>query len=183
MNPNHRFQRLETRGLVRLTTEPDDVYTWEDIKGDTYDPIVNDDIDPAELRRQEQAELQRMQQDGVYGLVGEFNLHGSWHRADSIWGFIGNDWQGSGYDDDIRNATVRALRDAITARCRCCHGTGTTVRAAHHQQRPPSPRNPTTSTRPPAVAAHCASLCESQPDDSDPDLTDNDEAHAGQDPP
>lgn len=45
----------------------------------------------------------RIEAEGVWGLVGEVRCPacGAWEHVDSVGGFVGNDWKGSGYDKEI----------------------------------------------------------------------------------
>jgi hypothetical protein len=55
-------------------------------------------------------EARRCEREGVYGLVGQArDSHGQWHTADGCWGFVGDDWRGSGYDTDIMRAALDLL--------------------------------------------------------------------------
>jgi len=79
--------------------------------GDSFDPEVNSDIDPIELKKQLKAEQRRVKRWGVWGYVafGKCRCCDSWKQLDSIWGFIGNDFIGSGYDDDLMQACLDHL--------------------------------------------------------------------------
>lgn len=58
--------------------------------------------DLAELR-------ERANRDGVCGVCAQFWDGSEWVHVDSVWGFIGNDWRGSGYDIDLMSAALEAL--------------------------------------------------------------------------
>lgn len=109
---------------MRFRVESDDCVSVEDLEGDMFNPEVHTDIDPDQLASERADFVDRINRDGVWGIVGEYNIGRGWEHGDSVWGFVGNDHEGSGYDEDVRNATVSALRDAIRNRCRCCMGTG-----------------------------------------------------------
>lgn len=51
----------------------------------------------------------RIENEGVWGLVGEVKCKccGSWTTTDSVWGFVGDDWKNSGYDDYIIKTTKK----------------------------------------------------------------------------
>lgn len=78
-------------GDTRVRFEPDQDYDFDDLCGDTYNPRVNADIPAAQLAR-ELAQFQRdINQQGVWGVIGEvWNGHG-WQEADSCWGIVGQD--------------------------------------------------------------------------------------------
>jgi len=113
---------------VRLRIVPDsDVeivttlkfWALDNLFGDTYDPEVNTDISPERLECEKQAEIDRINREGVYGIIGEYNCNGVWEHADSVWGFVGDDWKESGYDIDIMAATIEAYYGQTY--CRLCH--------------------------------------------------------------
>lgn len=89
----------------RIKIAPDDFADLDNLFGDTYDPSVNTDIDPAVLAEQKQEEIDRINRDGVWGMIAEYECSccGRWTEADSVWGFIGDDWKGSGYEADLFN--------------------------------------------------------------------------------
>ena len=120
----NRFERLEKLGLVRFRIEPDDYFTVEDLEGDCYNPSVNPDIDPDQLAEERNEFVDRINREGVVGIIGEYRSNNGWEHADSCWGFVGNDYIDSGYDDDIKTNTVDQLRESIHSRCRNCMGTG-----------------------------------------------------------
>lgn len=123
MTPDREYRRLRNKGWraseafraariradfqahqdnVRLSIEPDDCVDLDNIIPDFYTP------------REREAEIKRIDWHGVWGLVGEFldPLTRQWVRADAVWGFVGEDWKDSGYDDDIRASALDAYRDA-----------------------------------------------------------------------
>ncbi len=113
------FQTLESDGLVRLSIEPDECVDLDFLLGETYDPDLNPSINPQRLERERQQEIDRINNEGVWGIVGQYHNGKGWVSVDSVWGFIGDDWKASGYDDDIMKATIDAYR-AQTC-CRLCH--------------------------------------------------------------
>jgi hypothetical protein len=92
-------------GHVRLRIEWDDspyddsyIETWHDLTESQRDKI--------------KADLwSRIERNGVVGVIGEYWNGTEWVHADSCWGFIGDDWQNSGYDTDIMAATLDAYHD------------------------------------------------------------------------
>lgn len=88
-------------GPLRLRLEPehecyDDSYidTWTDVS--------------EEEREGYRADLwERIERDGVWILLGEFWDGREWIVAASCGGFIGDDWDRSGYDSDIMYETIR----------------------------------------------------------------------------
>lgn len=76
----------------------DSDYSFTDLCGDTYCPEVNNDIDPAQLKREKEAFVRRVKKEGVYGCG--LALNGDLIHAFMVWGFVGNDYLGSGYDSE-----------------------------------------------------------------------------------
>ena len=76
-------------GEVQLLIEPDNDPVWHDF---------------------DSAEAKRAEQYGVWGIRGQYRDPATdrWITADSIWGFIGDDWQDSGYDYDVKRVTLDA---------------------------------------------------------------------------
>jgi hypothetical protein len=99
-------------GLVKLEVAEDTSSTMDDLKGETFCPKVNPGIHPDRLKHEEQCFERRVEQDGVSGLVGKYWDGRRWVIADSCWGFVGDDWKDSGYDQDIRAATLAAQAEA-----------------------------------------------------------------------
>jgi hypothetical protein len=124
ISTQRRFERLEKLKLVRFRVVPDTHFDCEDLKGDMFNTTRNTDIDPEVLAQEEKAFEERVYYDGVWGIVTEYSEGGLWTFADSVWGFVGNDWQGSGYDEDLKKSAIIALRDYLHTRCRCCYGKG-----------------------------------------------------------
>jgi len=108
---NARWQALESAGLVEWRVIPDEMadLSW---------------LDQPEFSRQRQSEIDRANRLGCWGIAGHYRTEpgGKWLVGDSVWGFIGDDWQNSGYDPDIKAETISRLVDDLRARCpRCRH--------------------------------------------------------------
>lgn len=93
------------RIVVRSELEPyDDSYidTWDD------SPIV---VDGTRMTREEFREWlwARIERDGVHGIESQFWNGVEWEHADSVWGFVGDDWRDSGYDADLMSAALDEL--------------------------------------------------------------------------
>lgn len=101
------FDLFVVDGLATIEKHEDNFYTFTDHAGDCYCPITNGDIDPKELRRQEKNERARFNRQGCFYIV--LNVLGN--ELDSIGGFVGNDFYGSGYDDDFYSIAWDYLRD------------------------------------------------------------------------
>jgi hypothetical protein len=104
-----RFDALESDDLVRLHLEPEcDMY--DDSYIDTWG------FSEEKVKREKAKIWRRIEREGCWILVGQFRAsdEDAWESADSIGGFIGDDWQDSGYDIDIMHATLDAF-DALYA--------------------------------------------------------------------
>jgi len=105
-------------GIVRITIIADEMSGIEDLEGDMFNPIVNPDIPPARLAAERAALIDRIERDGVWGVIGEYFDGEAWQHGDSCWGFVGEDWKDSGYDTDIMDATLAAMKAATV--CPTC---------------------------------------------------------------
>jgi len=109
-----RWEAAILAGKVQLRVVVDELATFDDVAGDTYRVELHADTVPGgerTIRAEEKRERARVDSEGIWGIVGEYQCPtcGSWVAADSCWGFIGNDWAGSGYDEDIMAATLDAV--------------------------------------------------------------------------
>lgn len=93
-------------GVMRIIMEPDDCSTIDDLAGDTYDPHCNPEIDRQTLADEYGEFIRRVNREGVWGAVLQVNTGTGFEGLDSIWGFIGNDFHGSGYDTDFYRTAV-----------------------------------------------------------------------------
>ncbi len=83
----------------RIGLVPDE-FPYDDSYVDTWN-------ETNEKKAKIKQELQnRIESDGVWGLVAQIKCEacGAWEYIDSIGGFIGMDWQNSGYDDEMLTA-------------------------------------------------------------------------------
>lgn len=76
----------------------DSDYSFTDLCGDTFCPEVNNGIDPAQLKREKEAFRRRVKKEGVYGCG--LALNGVQLFDHTVWGFVGDDYLGSGYDSE-----------------------------------------------------------------------------------
>ncbi len=128
------FDKLENAGLVRFEARPDDSAELDNLLGDVYNPVANPDIKPEKLAAEKQTEIDRINREGVCGIVGEYRVSESeqWENADSVWGFVGDDWKNSGYDTDIMASTIAALKGAVDTVCPHCGRPRNAKRAHKH---------------------------------------------------
>lgn len=85
-------------------------YRWEDMQARGVVALrVLPDNDP-DLSWADEKTLKRAGCDGVWGLVAEYRCSCcySWLVADSVWGFVGDDWRDSGYDTSLMEAAMEA---------------------------------------------------------------------------
>lgn len=84
------FARLQILGFVCFKVEAD---IWAD-----------------ELNKGKHLRL-RYLKEGCYGIITKVfdNKDAMWRIAESIWQFIGRDWEYSGYDTDIKRAAIDML--------------------------------------------------------------------------
>ncbi len=104
------FDAAEYEGLVKVEAVPEfDVYD----EGEMFDPKVNPDISPKRLAREQKELHERIERDGVWILVSYFRTdpEQEWIEVDSVGGFIGEDFEDSGYDVDLKSAAVEALEN------------------------------------------------------------------------
>ena len=94
---------------VRIVAMPDNCLQMDDLKGDCFNPHVNSDINPNRLAREEREFEDRVYREGVWGFRAEYWNGEEWIETDSIWGFVGDDFIGSGYDDDLVESALDSL--------------------------------------------------------------------------
>ena len=103
------FQQLEKDGIAHILQTRDAYFTFSDHAGDMFDPEVNNDIDPEELKTQRRRELARFNRNGVwYHTLMVFGK-----ELDSIGGFVGKDFYGSGYDTDFYATALENIRKQL----------------------------------------------------------------------
>lgn len=102
------FQQFESDGLAAISKESDDYCNIDDLLGDYFNPDVNSDIDPDALEEQKQARMGRINYEGVY--FHQLTVMGE--PEDSICGFVGDDFYGSGYDSDFYSAAYELIEKA-----------------------------------------------------------------------
>ena len=112
------FDVLKYAGRVHLSEEPFACISMEDLKGDRFDPHINCDVNKNVLAKQEREFERRVKQEGVWGAVARVNpgyeMH-SWEDVDSVWGFVGDDFWGSGYEHDLMWAAIDAFARHVGA--------------------------------------------------------------------
>jgi hypothetical protein len=115
---SYKAEPNEDRGPVRLRVIPDEVSSMDDLMGDMFDPSVNDDISPSRLELERRAFEERVSRDGVCGVQAEYWNGEEWVSTDAVWGFVGDEWQESGYDLDLMRSAMDELKSVRL--CPCC---------------------------------------------------------------
>lgn len=109
------YEALEHMGLARINMEPDDDWSIEDLEGEMFDPRVNTDINPNTLKKEQASYRRRVNEEGVHAAVLEVrnDIGEPFQEIECVGGFVGDDFYGSGCDDDFRAAAIDAVLDPI----------------------------------------------------------------------
>lgn len=112
---HQELKDIWNRDEGRLILVPDETADMESLKGDSFNPEVNTDIPREKLEAEEKDFEQRVERDGVWGAIAEVYLpdEDAWEELDAIWGFVGGDFIGSGYDEDMAKALIEKIRGSI----------------------------------------------------------------------
>ena len=102
---------------VRIVEIADIHVSMDDLKGDCYNPKVCD-INPNRLKREEREFEERVAREGVWGYRAEVWDGTDWIETDSIYGFVGNDFNESCYDDDLMESALDRLDEILAAEAR-----------------------------------------------------------------
>jgi hypothetical protein len=105
----------DTTHCVRLRAVPHDASDFDDLCGDCFNPEVNRDIPRERIERERAEFLARCNREGVWGLVAEYfdEVDREWKHADSCFGFLGDDLEGNGYDDDLKKSALDARTHSV----------------------------------------------------------------------
>ncbi|TNC80842.1 MAG: hypothetical protein C9356_12010 [Oleiphilus sp.] len=100
-------------GKIRISKERSDDWTFKELAGDLFSEEANPDISPKTLRKQAAAFKQRIYRAGVWTMVSEYWTGREWEsltgiRDNSIGGFVGSDFFGSGYELQIMESALTA---------------------------------------------------------------------------
>lgn len=99
-------------GPIRLILEPEGEY-YDDSFIDTWT-----DMRECEREKYRKELWDRIERDGVWILCGEYWNDNEWEMADCCGGFIGDDWENSGYDSDTMDATIQAYQNHLETKAR-----------------------------------------------------------------
>lgn len=119
-----RLPAAYTLDMFRVVMVPDESYNIKDLMGDCYNPEVNPEIEVTTLKRQERAFKARVNREGVWAILVQCRALPSleWVDVESIWGFVGRDAIGSGYEQQLcqaaddwlaKNADLLKLQTAL----------------------------------------------------------------------
>lgn len=102
------FYLLEAAGHVSILKEFDQEWSFDDLLGDTYDPDANPDMNRNLILKQKKEQLERIEREQVWFYYTAVKRHRSkgWDETEACGGFIGDDFEGSGYDEDFRRSCV-----------------------------------------------------------------------------
>ena len=99
------FSIFEEDQLANINKNEDSLCSLSDLKGDCFDAELNSDIDPKELKRQERNFEQRVRRNGVH----YHELFVMDESIDLIGGFVGDDFYGSGIDDEFYHTAFELI--------------------------------------------------------------------------
>jgi len=109
---NEVIQAIEL-GKISLTRMEDDHSTFSDLAGDCFNPEINTDMRPCDLKRQENNFRSRISKSGVWTMIAQYWTGREWEwlegvNHNTISGFVGNDFFGSGYEWQVMEAAMDA---------------------------------------------------------------------------
>lgn len=135
-NPSKEADALlvfHSLGLFRIIVEEDKHSTFADLCGDSFSPEVNPEIPAEQLRKEREQFRSRVRRMGVWGAIAQVRAKTTdkWdeppvtHRevwsehyqqnctvasgTSSIWGFVGGEFIGSGYEADMMDTAHKWL--------------------------------------------------------------------------
>lgn len=103
---------------VRIVEMPDCHVCMDDLKGDCFNPDVNENINRNRLAIEEREFEDRVSREGVWGYRAECWNGEEWIETDSIFGFVGEDFIGSCYDDDLIKSALQGLGQCLAVEAR-----------------------------------------------------------------
>lgn len=98
---------------IRIVESADYGLSWDDLVGDSFCPKANPDIKPDILELKAQEYSDKILYEGVWFYDAQVWLGDYWESVDSIGGFVGDDFIGSNYDDDLMESAIDALNKHI----------------------------------------------------------------------
>ena len=95
-------------GLASISKEEDKLASVTELCGDMFNPEVNPDIEASRLKSDERKFKQSIYRKGVW--IHELLVMGE--SLDVIGGFVGDDFYGSGYDNDYYRVAIAGIKHA-----------------------------------------------------------------------
>jgi len=101
---NIAFEELQQMGMLRFRVVPDETF-YDDSYIDTWEISESDKI------KAKKEISEKIEEEGVWGIVVDKKCSecGQWDEVDSVYGFIGNEYEGSGYDVDVKASGLKAI--------------------------------------------------------------------------
>lgn len=101
------------QGKIRLTRMADDCASFDDLAGDCFNPDANPSVDAEQLKREAKNFRNRIARSGAWIMVSEYWTGRHWESLEgidgnSIGGFVGHDFFGSGYEKQVMQAALDA---------------------------------------------------------------------------
>lgn len=112
----YEWYGLDQDGKVRIVVKAD-----QEVYDDSY--LDTWGLPEDELARERNDLRNRIQAEGTCGIVSEFWNGAEWVETYSCWGFIGDDWEDSGYDQDAMRAAIDGYNEHLTAQARILEAT------------------------------------------------------------
>lgn len=104
------YYRTPDTYAIRIIEVPDRDSGFDDLAGDCFNPEHYESEEAAQIALADFT--RRVKELGVWGYVAEFFNGQEWEALDSIWEFVGMDFDDSGYDTDLCRACVEAFESA-----------------------------------------------------------------------
>lgn len=102
------YNELSRLSAAAIITESDDL-SFDDLFGDAFDACHAETLPGGwrELEAQRKRAAQRLQDEGQWCFTAKAKVPNEhWVVVDSIGGFVGDDFIGSGYDSDLKEAAI-----------------------------------------------------------------------------
>lgn len=101
------------QGKIRLTRQHDGLASFEDLAGDCFNPDANPSVPSDQLKREATNFRNRLIRSGAWVMTAEYWTGRYWEgllgcEGNSIGGFVGNDFFGSGYELQVMQAVLDA---------------------------------------------------------------------------
>ena len=101
------------QGKIRLVRFNDDTASFEDLAGDCFNPEVNEGIPAEQLKREEVNFKTRIRRAGKWAYQSQMWTGRDWVVSDTIGGFVGWDFMGSGYELQVMQEALEAYHQQL----------------------------------------------------------------------